>query len=387
MTESSKTTTQSQSSTSRPWDESMGLVNTLLGQYGSLNPGVTAGQKSSLENLRSSLSGLPNYGDAASGAVSNIFGSASSAPQVGMLNTAYDSLRTNLAPTASGANLDPYSTPGFRDAIQTAINDTTNQVKGSYAASGRDPSGAGSFAQSLGRGITAGIAPTIANQYNQNYRNMVDANNSIFSGAGQTASSINNLRAGDVATTLGGIQGAGAVPGVYSSPGMAQYGMENLAYGQPYQNLAQLLQPSIALASLGNKSSGTGTTNQTQNASLASTIMGGLQGGVGALGTTGAFGSSGWLLGGPSALLAFSDERLKEDIAPVGKLADGRNIYSYRYKGDPEPRIGLMAQEEEKIAPENVVEIGGFKAVNYGRALAPSKALMRGRVGALAEAA
>ena len=92
-------------------------------------------------------------------------------------------------------------------------------------------------------------------------------------------------------------------------------------------------------------------------------------------------------MGGPSALLAFSDERLKEDIAPVGKLADGRNIYSYRYKGDPEPRIGLMAQEEEKIAPENVVEIGGFKAVNYGRALAPSKALMRGRVGALAEAA
>ncbi|HNA87084.1 MAG TPA: hypothetical protein PLB04_16025, partial [Nitrospira sp.] len=243
MTESSKTTTQSQSSTSRPWDESMGLVNTLLGQYGSLNPGVTAGQKSSLENLRSSLSGLPNYGDAASGAVSNIFGSASSAPQVGMLNTAYDSLRTNLAPTASGANLDPYSTPGFRDAIQTAINDTTNQVKGSYAASGRDPSGAGSFAQSLGRGITAGIAPTIANQYNQNYRNMVDANNSIFSGAGQTASSINNLRSGDVATTLAGIQGAGAIPGVYSSPGMAQYGMENLAYGQPYQNLAQLLQP------------------------------------------------------------------------------------------------------------------------------------------------
>jgi hypothetical protein len=153
MTESSKTTTQSQSSTSRPWDESMGLVNTLLGQYGSLNPGVTAGQKSSLENLRSSLSGLPNYGDAASGAVSNIFGSASSAPQVGMLNTAYDSLRTNLAPTAGGANLDPYSTPGFRDAIQTAINDTTNQVKGSYAASGRDPSGAGSFAQSLGRGL------------------------------------------------------------------------------------------------------------------------------------------------------------------------------------------------------------------------------------------
>ena len=39
----------------------------------------------------------------------------------------------------------------------------------------------------------------------------------------------------------------------------------------------------------------------------------------------------------------FSDERLKEDIAPVGELYDGTNVYSYRYKGDHVPRIGVMA--------------------------------------------
>jgi len=55
----------------------------------------------------------------------------------------------------------------------------------------------------------------------------------------------------------------------------------------------------------------------------------------------------------------FSDERLKEDILPVGELYDGTNVYSYRYKGDHVPRIGLMAQEVEKTNPGAVVEIGG----------------------------
>ena len=73
--------------------------------------------------------------------------------------------------------------------------------------------------------------------------------------------------------------------------------------------------------------------------------------------------------GGISALTSlFSDERLKEDIEPVGELYDGTNIYRYRYKGDAVPRIGVMAQEVEKTHPESVHEIGGFKAVDYGAA-------------------
>ena len=38
------------------------------------------------------------------------------------------------------------------------------------------------------------------------------------------------------------------------------------------------------------------------------------------------------------------DVKLKEDIEPIGTLADGLNVYSFRYKGDPVTRIGLMAQ-------------------------------------------
>lgn len=72
----------------------------------------------------------------------------------------------------------------------------------------------------------------------------------------------------------------------------------------------------------------------------------------------------------------FSDERLKEDIAPVGSLNDGQTVYSYRYKGDPTPRIGLMAQEVAETHPEAVAEHpSGYLMVDYGRATANARGL------------
>src|SRR6185437_1383389 len=50
----------------------------------------------------------------------------------------------------------------------------------------------------------------------------------------------------------------------------------------------------------------------------------------------------------------FSDERLKEDMEPVGKTFDGQTIYRYKMKGDPRDRIGLSAQKVERKHPEAV---------------------------------
>ena len=73
----------------------------------------------------------------------------------------------------------------------------------------------------------------------------------------------------------------------------------------------------------------------------------------------------------------FSDERLKENIEPVGELFDGTNVYRYNYKGDNIPRIGVMAQEVEKTRPDAVTEIGGYKAVDYAKATDLSAGLAR----------
>lgn len=64
----------------------------------------------------------------------------------------------------------------------------------------------------------------------------------------------------------------------------------------------------------------------------------------------------------------FSDERLKEDIQPIGQTFDGQTIHSYRYKGDPRTQIGLIAQDVERRHPEAVGLSSGYKTVDYGKA-------------------
>jgi hypothetical protein len=91
-------------------------------------------------------------------------------------------------------------------------------------------------------------------------------------------------------------------------------------------------------------------------------------GGSGGGGTIGGNAISSLASGTGDMFAMFSDERLKEDIEPVGELYDGASVYRYRYKGDPTPRIGLLAQEVEQTNPDAVIEVGGFKAVDYGRA-------------------
>lgn len=380
MTDSTRTTDQSQQSSSRPWDAAMPLVNNLLSRYGSANTAVTPGQTSALNNLQASTASLPNFTPQATSAVNSLF-SSNNAPQVGMLQSAYDTQRGNLSPLANPANLNPYNTPGLSDALGRMTSDITKDVKSQYAAAGRDPSGAGSFAGSLGRGLSQGLAPALLGQYNTNVGNLFTANQNLMGGAGSTASGISGLNQTDLQNRIAGITSAGAVPGVATAPGMAQLGVANTAYGMPYQNLAALLQPSVALAGLGSNTSGTSTGTQTSQGSLLGNIMGGITGGVGALGTTGAFGAGGWL-GSLAPMLALSDVRAKEDIRPVGRLFDGQNVYSFRYKGRPETHVGFLAQEVERRDPGAVREIGGLKHVDYARALEPAA-----RVGALAEAA
>lgn len=76
---------------------------------------------------------------------------------------------------------------------------------------------------------------------------------------------------------------------------------------------------------------------------------------------------------GLQAASVFSDERLKEDISePIGKTFEGIPIRLWRYKGDPEPRVGFVAQEVAKHRPEAVdMHPSGYLTVNYAAATEP----------------
>jgi len=86
-------------------------------------------------------------------------------------------------------------------------------------------------------------------------------------------------------------------------------------------------------------------------------------------------------LGGISSLAslaaAFSDERLKHDIEPIGELDNGLPIYQYRYNwedGEVDPHVGLMAQDVALVHPDAVLKTpSGYLAVDYERAIRPRR--------------
>lgn len=69
-----------------------------------------------------------------------------------------------------------------------------------------------------------------------------------------------------------------------------------------------------------------------------------------------------------SGIFTISDKRLKENVRVVGEIGV-LPIYEYDYIGTDRKRLGLMAQDVERIAPNAVVQLGRYKAVNYDRAI------------------
>lgn len=76
-------------------------------------------------------------------------------------------------------------------------------------------------------------------------------------------------------------------------------------------------------------------------------------------------GAIGGALGGLFSMFRFSDERLKENVQEVGETKGGQPIYTYNYKGDTTPQMGVMAQETPKEA--TAMHPSGFLMVDYSK--------------------
>ncbi len=71
-----------------------------------------------------------------------------------------------------------------------------------------------------------------------------------------------------------------------------------------------------------------------------------------------------------SSLFALSDARYKTDITPMGTSINGIPVYSFRFPWEAHHRLGMLAQEVEKIMPDAVTTVDGVKFVDYAKTLA-----------------
>lgn len=206
----------------------------------------------------------------------------------------------------------------------------------------------GIAAAELARQQNLALGQTMSGIYNQGYGQAMGLAGGQVQNLGQMGQQIAGLGVGAQGAMLQGAQAQLAGGAQQQATEQAKL---TAAYDQFLQKQAYPYQQAQFFANIaqGLGSTAGGTTTSTPAApNIASQIMGG----IGALGS----------------IASISDERAKENIEPVGKMYDGQTIYRYNYKGDPETRIGLIAQEVEGHHPEAIRGLGGLKGVDYREA-------------------
>jgi hypothetical protein len=345
------TTSQTQQSQTAPWQAAQPDLTSILGQLNPLisNSGLTPTESSAIGQLsQNAAQGNPFTGQI-TGLASNLLNGGNATSQASNLQSGLSGLQSQLTPYANGSMIG--NNPALQAQLAQIASDTTNQVNGQFAAAGRAFSGANQ--QALARGISQGEAPVIASQYNQDVANQMNAANSLYNAQNTTSGTLSGLNQQALANQLQGVSSAQGALNAQNYAPQQQLALAQLAQSIPAQNLQLLAQIGVPIAGLGSQTNG--TTQGTQDMSGAQQF-GAIAGGLGSL-----------------AKFWPSDARLKEDVAPVGTLFDGTPVYGYRYKGAGAYHIGLLAQDVEKIAPQAVTEIGGYKAVDYRAATEASR--------------
>jgi hypothetical protein len=128
-------------------------------------------------------------------------------------------------------------------------------VNGSFAAAGRDFSGANS--QTLGRGIMQGVAPTIAAQYNQNVQNQQGAAGNLYNAGNTNSGILAGLQQQKLANQGQGVTAAGAATDAAERGANATLQAEAARAESRCRRLGLLAQIGIPIAGLGGQSTGT----------------------------------------------------------------------------------------------------------------------------------
>jgi hypothetical protein len=347
--------TQTQQSQTAPWQAAQPMLQNILGQIGSglNNTGLTSAENGALTQLSQNASqGNPYAGQIGDYAQSLLSGGGANR-QAGNVQNNLGTFQNQLTPYANGSMIG--NNPALTAQLAQIQTDVGNSVNGQFAAAGRDMSGANQMA--YGRGVAAGEAPVIAAQYNQDVANQINAANALYNAGNTTAGTLSGMQQNYLGNQGQGVTATQSALNARNYGANAMLAEEAQRRGIPVQALGLLAQIGVPIAQLGSQSNGTSSgTQQMSGADQFSKIAGGI----------------GSLLSGYGSFTK-SDMRLKEDIEPVGALFDGTPVYGYRYKGAPAYHIGLLAQDVEKTTPAAVIEINGYKAVDYRAATESSR--------------
>ncbi len=246
--------TQTQNSTTNPWEPAQPALQGMLSQIqtGLGNTGLTGNETGAINSMVSNAGQASQFAPQIQSFAQNLLSGGGAMDQSGAVNQNMADYQRRLGATADGSMIGGNS--GLKPYLDTIRDDVTNQVNGSFAAAGRDFSGANFGA--LGRGIAAGQAPVIAAQYNTDTANMRGAADALYGAGNTNAGILSGLNQTKLGNQAQGVTAAGAANEAANAGSNAILEAEAKRRGIPVQALGLLAQIGIPIAGLGGQSTG-----------------------------------------------------------------------------------------------------------------------------------
>lgn len=270
---------QMQQSQSAPWAPAQpaltGILSQLQGQLG--NTGLTGNESQALDQITANAkAGNPFAGDISSLAT-NLFQGGGATDQAGNIQSGLDAYKSQLTPFANGSMVG--NNPALKAQLDQIMSDVGNSVNSQFAAAGRDLSGANQMA--YGRGVAQGIAPVLANQYNQDVNNQINAAGALYGAQNNTSGLLSGLNQQSLANRQAGSGVSNDALNAQNSGQNAVLQAEAQRRGIPVQALGLLAQIGVPIAGLGGQSSGTSTGTQQMSGAQQFGLIGQGLGGFG----------------------------------------------------------------------------------------------------------
>lgn len=254
--------TQTGTSSLTPWAPVSGALTKLGEQISSSMPaaGLTKRENSAINQWgnvgQAGHKFIPQYDAVAKGLLTPTdYG--------GYARDAYGDMQANLGGYASGAMLDPMNNPYFGGLLTQLGDNASKQINSSFAAAGRDFSGANQGA--VAQGMMEAQLPVLAQMYGQNQDRMFQAN-SMLQGAGYGLSGLLS----ELDTAEGNRQLAGINAGNAAMDARTWGPQQTLAAEAARRNIP-LQSQSAYSGLLGDLASRFGTSNSTQTQESQST--------------------------------------------------------------------------------------------------------------------
>lgn len=270
-------TSQTSSQSLAPYAPATGSMNSILGSLGNLAPGagsLNPAQSDALGKVISNANGTPNFQPQINAGNYGLLNGGGAQNNDGAIKSNLGGYTAGMS-TYTDPNYSTVNSAPVRAALDQVATDTTNNVNGSFAASGRD--GSPGNTQALARGIASGEAPIILNQANQDTATRTGALNSVY-GAGNTTYGILNGNQGTANTNFtNGIGSIGAGVTAENAAPTAEVNAASQYFNIPASQLQTLLSSiSPAAAQFGTQSGQSQGTQQMSGAQQFATIASGI---------------------------------------------------------------------------------------------------------------